>query len=414
MKTELICVGTELLLGNIVNTNAAYISQQCAKLGLSVYYHTVVGDNADRLKETVKQAVGRSDVIIFCGGLGPTEDDLTKETVAEAMGYELAEDAHSRKRIEEYLKNSIYHNFIPESNYKQAMVPVGEGVTVLDNHNGTAPGIIMENNGKTAVLLPGPPNELIPMFEEGVYPYLNDRQPETIYSRMVKISGIGESQVEAQIIDMIDAQTNPTIATYAKTGECHIRVTAKAKDEETADKLIEPIIKELYARFGDNIFTTEEKVSLEQALVEKLKQKGLKITAVESCTGGLIASKIVNVAGASDVLEQSFVTYSEEAKINMVGVERNIIEKYGVVSEETARQMAQGGLKTAAADVALAVTGVAGPGGGDGENPVGTCYIACAYGDATQVKRYCFRGNRDKVREQAAVKALDMARRIIQ
>ena len=251
MIAELVAVGTEILLGNIVNTNSAYLSEQMAQLGLSVYYETVVGDNHDRMKAVIASALDRSDVVILSGGLGPTEDDLTKEVCAEVMGLPLEEDPHSRKRIERYMKE--YEKNHPDrrittNNYKQAQVP--KGALVIDNHNGTAPGLILEKDGKTAILLPGPPNELIPMFEESVFPYLRKKQPEIICSQVVKICGIGESQVAADIQDMIEAQTNPTLAPYAKTGEVHLRITAKGEDEKECKKLIKPVVRELKRRFG--------------------------------------------------------------------------------------------------------------------------------------------------------------------
>ena len=287
MVVELICVGTELLLGNIVNTNAAYLSEKCALLGLSMYHQSVVGDNAERLKESLETALNRSDVVILSGGLGPTQDDLTKETAAEVMGIPLKEDPHSRERIEEYFKNSQY-KAITDNNWKQALVP--EGAIVLDNENGTAPGIIMEKNGKSVILLPGPPGELIPMFEGKVYDYLNKLQPEIIYSTMVRICGLGESFVENEIRDLIDNQTNPTIATYAKIGQVDLRVTAKAASEKEAAKLAKPMLKELVKRFGDHIYTMDEHKSLEEVIVHFLKERSLTLTTAESCTGGMIAA----------------------------------------------------------------------------------------------------------------------------
>ena len=259
MITELISVGTEILLGNIVNTNSAYLSEKCALLGLSVYYQDVVGDNEGRMRDVIRTALDRSDVVILTGGLGPTEDDITKEVTADLMGMPLKEDSHSRKLIDKYLKEYEKNNpqrRITKNNYKQAMVP--EGAIVLDNHNGTAPGLILEKKGKTAILLPGPPNELKPMFEEYVVPYLQKNQPEIIVSQMVKISGIGESQVAEEIQDLIESQTNPTIAPYAKTGEVHLRVTASAENEKACRKLIKPVVKELKKRFGENVFATDE------------------------------------------------------------------------------------------------------------------------------------------------------------
>ncbi|MBQ8230947.1 MAG: CinA family nicotinamide mononucleotide deamidase-related protein [Lachnospiraceae bacterium] len=266
MTVEIICVGTELLLGNIVNTNAAYLAQKCAAAGLSCYYQSVVGDNAERLKEAIQTAVKRSDIVILSGGLGPTEDDLTKETAAEVMGKKLIMDEASKEAIAGYFKQRGIE--ATQNNWKQAMIP--EEAIVLVNHNGTAPGVIIREDNTHVILLPGPPNELIPMFEESVMPYLNKLEPGVIYSQTVKISGVSESKVETIIVDLIDAQTNPTIATYAKTGEVHIRVTAKADTEKEAKKLIKPMVKELKKRFGNDIYSTEEDITLEKAVVYML------------------------------------------------------------------------------------------------------------------------------------------------
>ena len=262
MICELISVGTELLLGNIVNTNTQFLAEKCALLGLSLYHQVTVGDNRERLTQVIRTALERADILILTGGLGPTEDDLTKEVCAEAMGFSLAEDPHTRKRIEEYFRNSIYKE-IPDNNWKQAIVP--DGSIVLDNDNGTAPGLILEKDGKRAILLPGPPGELYPLFEKKVVPYLQKLQPEVILSQMVKICGYGESQVEDKLLDLIDGQTNPTIATYAKTGEVHLRVTARAKETEQAKKLLKPVVKEIKSRFADAVYTTKEEESLEEA-----------------------------------------------------------------------------------------------------------------------------------------------------
>lgn len=410
MVVELISVGTEILLGNIVNTNAQYLSEKCALLGLSVYYQTVVGDNEQRLTEAVTTAFGRSDVVILTGGLGPTEDDLTKEVCAKVMDMPLSEDAHTRRRIETYLNNSVYQ-VIPDNNWKQAMLPAG--AKVLDNSNGTAPGLIMEKNGKIAVLLPGPPNELYPLFEEQVAPYLNSLQPETIYSQMVKICGIGESQVETMIKDMVDAQTNPTIAPYAKTGEVHLRITAKAKDEEEAVKLMKPVVKELKKRFGMNIYTTKAEDTLEDVVVRLLKKYDLTVATAESCTGGLLSGRLINVPGASDIFKEGFVTYSNKAKRKYLDVSKPTLKKYGAVSEETAKEMAKGGVFASDSDACIAVTGIAGPDGGTEEKPVGTVYIGCYINNTVKVEKFRFKGNRAKVREQAVTKGLDLLRRCI-
>jgi len=410
MVVELICVGTELLLGNIVNTNAAYLAEKCALLGLSMYHQSVVGDNEERLSEEIKTALKRSDVVILCGGLGPTKDDLTKEVAAKVMGMELVEDTHSREMIESYFKNSP-HRVVTENNWKQALVP--KGAIVVDNLNGTAPGIIMEKKGKSVILLPGPPNELIPMFEHDIAGYLNKLQPEIICSTMVKLCGPGESMVETEISDLIEAQSNPTIATYAKTGEVHLRVTAKAADEKEAQKLMRPVVKELKKRFGSAVYTTDEQETLEEVIIKLLKEKGLTLTTAESCTGGMIAARITDVAGASEVYKQGFVTYSNRAKRKLLDVKKNTLKEYGAVSEKTAREMAKNGVFVTGADVCIAVTGIAGPGGGTEEKPVGLVYISCCYNDKTVVEEYHFKGERKKIREYAVVKALTLLRKCI-
>ncbi len=410
MICELISVGTELLLGNIVNTNAQFLAEKCALLGLSLYHQVTVGDNRGRLSEAIRTAIKRSDIVILIGGLGPTEDDLTKEVCAEVMGFPLVEDPHTRARLVEFFKNSIYKT-ISDNNWKQALVP--DGAKVLDNDNGTAPGLILEKYGKSAILLPGPPNELIPLFMEQVYPYLQRLRPEMICSQMAKICGIGESQVEDKLLDLIDKQTNPTIATYAKTGEVHLRVTAKAGSAEEADKLIKPVVKEIRKRFGDCVYSTKEDETLEMAVVKLLKKLELTVTTAESCTGGMLAARLVNVPGVSDVFREGFITYANKAKRKILDVSKGTLKKYGAVSEQTAKEMATGGVFATDADVCIAITGLAGPDGGTEEKPVGLVYIACYLKDRVRVEKYQFKGDRNKIREQSVVKALDLLRRSI-
>lgn len=414
MIAELVSVGTEILLGNIVNTNSVYLSEQCAMLGLSVYYQSVVGDNEERMKAVISTALERSDVVILTGGLGPTEDDLTKEVTAQVMGLPLAEDAHSRELLESYMKQYAGNHpgrRITENNYKQALVP--EGALVLDNHNGTAPGLIIEKDGKTAILLPGPPNEMKPMFEESVFPYLRKKQPEIIYSQVVKICGIGESQVADEIKDLIENQSNPTIAPYAKVGEVHLRITAKAADEKECKKLIKPIVRELKNRFGKNIFATEVDKTLEEAVVDMLKDQGLTLALAESCTGGEIASRIVNVPGASEVFGHGYVTYSNRAKRKCLGVKKLTLKTEGAVSAKCAKEMAKGGCMAAGADICLSITGLAGPGGGTEKLAVGTVFMGCCYNGKTIVREFHFAGGRSKIREQASAHALALLRECI-
>ncbi|HAB59609.1 MAG TPA: competence/damage-inducible protein A [Lachnospiraceae bacterium] len=411
MVVELISVGTELLLGNIVNTNAAYLSEKCAELGMSLYYEVTVGDNEERLLDTVTTAINRSDVIIFTGGLGPTQDDLTKETVAKALNLPIVEDSHTRERIENHFKRSNY-KVITENNWKQARII--EGCKVVDNQNGTAPGLIVETQeGKRVILLPGPPNEMIPMFENDIYEYLNQINPNVIYSKMVKICGIGESMVETEITDLIEAQSNPTIAPYAKSGEVHLRVTASAPTVEEAKKLVKPIVKELKDRFKQNVYTTDEAEALEDTVVKLLKKYDLSLATAESCTGGLFTGRIVNVAGASDVLKEGFITYSNKSKKKNLDVSKNTLKKHGAVSEQCAKEMAKGAAINTGSDVAVAITGIAGPDGGTDEKPVGLVYIACFANEKVTVKEFNFKGNRQKIREGAVIYALDLLRRCI-
>ena len=409
MVVELISVGTEILLGNIVNTNAAYLAEKCALLGCSLYHQTVVGDNEERMEEAIRQAVDRSDIVILTGGLGPTKDDLTKEVTARVFSRELYMDEHSKKRIADYFER-IQSRAITENNWKQALVP--EGAIVIDNHNGTAPGLIIEDKerGKAAILIPGPPDEMKSMFERDIAPYLNKLQPEGIYSHMVKICGIGESRAETMVADLMDGQTNPTLAPYAKIGEVHFRVTAKAKSEEEAEKLMRPMIDEMYKRFGNSIYTTEEAVTLEEAIVELLKDKKMTVTTAESCTGGKLAGRILNVPGASEVYQEGYITYSNESKAKLLGVSQETLEQYGAVSRQTAQEMALGAAKAAQADAALSVTGIAGPGGGSEEKPVGLVYIGCAVQGEVTVREYRFTGNRGKNRDYAVVRALTLLR----
>lgn len=410
MVVELVSVGTELLLGNIVNTNARYLSEKCAMLGLSVYYQTTVGDNEERLAEVIKTALNRSDIVILNGGLGPTEDDLTKETCAKVMGLPLVTDQHTEERLKEYYKGRKKED-LPESNWKQAVIP--EGAVVFDNGNGTAPGLVVEQNGKTVILVPRPPNELYPMMEKQICPYLQKKNEEVILSQMVKICGFGESKVEEMILDLIDKQTNPTLATYAKQGEVHLRVTARAATEEEAKKLLKPMVKEIKKRFGEAVYTTDEKETLTDVVVKLLKKHELTVTTAESCTGGLLAGTLVGVPGVSEVFREGFVTYSNKAKRKLLDVSKSTLKKYGAVSAQTAKEMAKGGVFATDADICVAITGLAGPDGATPEKPIGLVYIACYMNDKVHVEEFRFKGDRQKIRERSVVQALDVLRRSI-
>lgn len=408
MVVELISVGTELLLGNITNTNVRFLAQECAQLGLSCYYQVTVGDNADRIASVFKQALGRSDIVILSGGLGPTEGDLTKDVVADVLGRNLKEDPHTKQRIEDNFRKSMFRQ-IPENNWRMAQVP--EGALVMDNHFGQAPGLILKTeDGKTVILLPGPPGELCPLFEEQIKPYLAKMTSQVICSKMVKVCGLAESYIAQELEDLIDHQANPTVATYAKTGEIHVRVTARAATSSEAEKLLHPVLEEIIRRLGDHIYTTEEKVTLEDVLIGMLKERNLSITTAESCTGGLLSGRMINVAGASRVIRECFVTYSNEAKQEILGVQEKTLRDHGAVSPETAEEMARGAAQAAHADMALSVTGIAGPDGGTKEKPVGLVYIGCSLLGRTEVIKCNFSGSRQRVRQLTVEKALDFGR----
>lgn len=409
MTVEIIAVGTEILLGNIVNTNAAYLAEKCAGLGLSCYHQDVVGDNEERLCETIKTALSRADILLLSGGLGPTQDDLTKEAAAKVLGKPLYLHEESRDAIRSFFEKRGLE--ITDNNWKQAMVP--EGCIVVENPNGTAPGIIMAENGKHVILMPGPPNELVPMFETSIMPYLSKLQSCVIFSQTVKICGVGESKLETMIRDLIEKQTNPTIATYAKTGEVHLRVTARAEDEKAARKLVKPMVKELKGRFGSNIYTTDDAVTLEKAVVDLLLANHLTICTVESCTGGLLAARLINVPGVSEVFKAGYITYSNKAKRRLLGVKKNLLLKHGAVSEQVAKEMARGAALVSKADVTVSVTGIAGPGGGTEEKPVGLVYMGCSVCGRVTVKKCQFSGSRGKIRENTVSAALSLMRECI-
>ncbi|MDO4942023.1 MAG: competence/damage-inducible protein A [Lachnospiraceae bacterium] len=413
MVVELISVGTEILLGNIVNTNAAYLAERLAGLGMSVYFQETVGDNPERLYEVLKQAKDRSDVVILSGGLGPTQDDLTKETAAKVCEKGMHEDQKAKEYLIRYFKKTQRTiSEISENNWKQAVVP--DDSIVLYNDNGTAPGIIIEaDDGTKVILLPGPPHELIPMFEQQVAPYLCGIEQGVLYSKVVKIDSIGESAVEMAILDLINEQSNPTVAPYAKPGEVHLRVTAKAKDEEEGKQLVMPVVEELKNRFGRHVFTIEEHVTMEEALVDLMMKHHLTFATAESCTGGLLAGRLVNVPGVSNCFNEGFITYANEAKMKYLGVSADTLKQFGAVSEECAREMSEGLAKVTGAKVTIATTGLAGPGGGTEEKKPGLVYISCTVNGKTTVQKYQLNGNREKVRYTAVVRALTLMRHSI-
>ena len=408
MKAEIIAVGTEILLGDILNTNAQYISKELANLGIDLYYQTVVGDNPKRLKDTIYNAFSRADLVITTGGLGPTEDDLTKETGAEYFGKELILDEKALNRIKKFFEKT--NRVMTENNIKQAYVP--EGSIVMYNDNGTAPGIIIEENNKIMVLLPGPPKETVPMFEQQVRPFLISKQNYTLVSRVLRVADIGESMMETKVKDIIDGQLNPTIAPYAKDTESLLRITARGKNENEANNLIEPVAKKIYERLGNSIYA-EGETSIEEVVSNMLIEKNFTISTAESCTGGLLAATFIKYPGISKAFKDGIVSYSNDAKINRLNVKRETIEKYGAVSPQTAIEMAEGAAKTSNTNIGISTTGVAGPGGGTKEKPVGLVYIGICINGQTQAKEFRFAGNRERIRRKTVHSALNWLRLIL-
>ena len=396
MIAELVAVGTEILLGNIVNTNSAYLSEKCAQLGLSVYYESVVGDNRDRMKAVIASALDRSDVVILSGGLGPTEDDITKEVCAKYFGYEL--ELH-KPSLDAMIERFKHMNRVPtKNNEKQAYFP--KEAYILKNDNGTAPGCIMEKEGKMIVVLPGPPKEMESMFENYVKPYLSKLTDDVIESEVLRIIGVGESKVENDILDIIDSQTNPTIATYAKGYECTLRITAKAKSVEEAKELIKPMSDEMKRRFGQSLYATGE-TSIEEVVAKMLVENNLKIAVAESCTGGMVSASLINYPGISSVFMEGCVTYSNEAKMKSLGVKKETLDVYGAVSDKCAKEMASGVAARYNTNVGIATTGIAGPGGGTDEKPVGLVYFGIYINGKVISKKYVFNGDRQGIRERA-------------
>jgi nicotinamide-nucleotide amidase len=406
MNAEILAVGTELLMGQIANTNAQYISGRLPEVGMNVYYHSVVGDNPKRLKECLAQSLSRSDVVIMTGGLGPTQDDLTKETVAEAFGRKMVLDQESLELIKNYF--SRINRPMVDSNTKQAYFP--EGSIIMQNNRGTAPGCIVEKDDKVIIMLPGPPSEMKPMFEESVMTYFKNKADYKIVSKFLRIFGIGESSLEDQLIDLINKQTNPTLATYAKEGEVTLRITAKCGKEEDGEAVLAPVLDEVRRRIGDCIYTTDDK-NLEQVVAQLLIENNMSISLAESCTGGLVAARLTDNPGISKVLDRAAVTYSNRAKTEELGVNPVTLSKYGAVSRQTAEEMATGIRMKAKSALGLSVTGIAGPDGGTSEKPVGLVYIALSYERGLKTKELKLGGTRTKIRNITVLHALDMIRR---
>ncbi len=411
MVAELIAVGTELLLGNVANTDAQIISQGLSALGITVLHHTVVGDNPQRLAEALETARNRADIIITTGGLGPTYDDLTKQTICKTFNRELELHEDILEELKTWFQTKMGKK-MPENNIQQAMLPVD--CTIFDNPVGTAPGCAFVEDGVHVLMLPGPPFECRYMFEHRAAPYLEKLTDGVIVSHEIRVFGMGESAVEEALHEPMTTLTNPTLAPYAKTNECMVRATARAESREKAEELLTPLVREVCETLGDVVYGVDVG-SLEEVVSGLQAERGLTLAAAESCTGGLLAKRMTDLPGASKVFRGGVVSYVNGVKANVLGVPREVLEQYGAVSEETARAMAEGCRRVCGSDLAVSLTGVAGPERDDWGNEVGTVYAALAGPEETICKKLtCGRGRgRDRVRTAAASNALDLIRRFL-
>ena len=408
MKCELISVGTELLVGDTLNTNVQFLSRELSQLGIRVCFHTTVGDNPQRLEEAVRIAFERSDLIITTGGLGPTQDDLTKEVIAEIFGKKLVQDQKTKDDLMAYFANREFT--MTPNNLKQTFIP--EGAEILFNPCGTAPGILLREQGRIIIMLPGPPREMTRMFEEAVLPVLQQDHNQLVISRYYNLSDIGESAAEDRLLDLIDTQVNPTIATYAKMGEVLVRITANGHDENEINALLDHYEGIMLSRFDDHIFTFS-KASLQETVAELLMTNSITLATAESCTGGLIAAQLTEQPGISKIFGFGLVTYSNEAKMRLLDVSKATLDTYGAVSAETASEMCKKLSALSGARLNVSVTGIAGPDGGSDEKPVGLVYIGICFDDQTEVYRYHFNGDRKVVQQKTANKVFHLIRKTI-
>lgn len=408
MKAEILCVGTELLLGNILNTDARYLAGALAECGISCYRQTVLGDNIGRVSAEIKASLERCDLLLITGGLGPTADDITRDAVAAAFGLTLVTDEKSERHIQKYF--DIIARPMPERNLIQAKMPAG--AEVFENSAGTANAFCVKKDGKAVYALPGPPKELTAVFEEHLRPRLL-RSGEAIVKRQVRLFGISESEAESRVLHLTRDLENPTVGIYASGGEVLLQVTARAADKKTAYEMTGPVVKEICLKADGFVYGIDFSC-MEEAVLQLLESGGKTLALAESCTGGLIAKRLTDIAGASRVFGLGAVTYSNEAKIKLLGVRRETLLKYGAVSRETALEMARGIRAAAGADIGLSVTGIAGPGGGSADKPVGTVWVAvCDENgeEAELIKLYRPGADREYIRSYSATAALNMVRR---
>lgn len=407
---EIIAVGTELLLGNIANTNAQVLSQSLSALGINVFWHTVVGDNPTRLRQAVDTARHRADILITTGGLGPTYDDLTKETVCAACGKALVFHPEILSDIADFYEKNL-HAPMPDNNRQQAMLP--EGCVVFDNPVGTAPGCAFEADGVHVLMLPGPPHEMVTMLRRCAEPYLRSLSREIIVSHDIMTFGLGESYVDQLLHEKMSHMENPSLATYAKPCEVRLRATAKAQSAEQAEEMLAPVVDEVKTLLGPYVYGVDV-TGLEEVCSALLLERGLTLVTAESCTGGLIARRITALPGASRVYRGGVVSYWTEVKAAVLGVPQDLLDQYGAVSEPTARAMAEGARRITGADIAVSVTGVAGPDPDERGNPVGLVFIGLATPDGTFCRRTeSGRRTRNRIQDLSANHALDMVRRYL-
>ena len=407
-NTEILSVGTELLLGHVTNTDARDISEMLSQIGINVRYHTVVGDNPQRLEECVKVAKERADIIITTGGLGPTCDDLTKQILAKAFGLRLVRDENEQKGLYEYINIG---KLLTPNNFQQAMLP--EGCTVFHNDWGTAPGCAFEKDGKIVIMIPGPPKECNAMFRTCAIPYLKKLSDGQIVSHSLRIFGMGESAVDQLFRDEMNAMTNPSMAPYAKECDCLLQVTAKAHSEAEAEEMLKPIIAHVKEKLGDVVYGMDVEC-IEEAVIQLLREKRLRFSAAESCTGGDIARRFTDIPGASECFLGGVVTYTNEAKAKLLGIDPALIEEKGAVSFEVAKEMAERVRSLLGSDIGVGVTGLAGP-DGDGVHEVGTVFVSMAAPEQTWVKELhlgTFR-TRSFIRRMAGNHVYDMMRRYL-
>ncbi|MBS6062423.1 competence/damage-inducible protein A [Criibacterium bergeronii] len=409
MKAEIINVGTELLLGETVNTNATFLAKELKLIGISVYHMSTIGDNQQRLKELLTSAFERSEIIITTGGLGPTKDDLTKETVAATLGVDMIFNDGELEKLKKIFKHR--EKDLNEGNLRQAYFP--DGAKIINNNNGTASGCIIENGKNIIIVLPGPPREITPMVKETIIPYLEKFSDQKFVSKVINVCGIGESIMEERVMPLIKAQENPTLAPYFKETGLILRAMASAKDELTAKKMLAPFVKEVEKLLGDNIYAYGEDLTMESVVGRYLMENNLTISTAESCTGGLLSGALINIDGISKVFKTGFTTYTNESKTEFLGVEKALLDKYAAVSKQVAEAMAIGAAKVANTDIALSTTGIAGPTGGTKEKPVGLVYVGLYVKGKTYVKKLNLMGDRQKIRTRAVREALDFLRRTL-